>query len=147
MPKRDISNSESEDASENSSVEEAEAATHCHPQGISKYEKQRLSRIAENRGRLEALGLPKMASSLKRLSYNFTYNNGKKKAGDDEEYVPDDAEAILSSSSREDGLDDDDDDFVCEKASRSRIRKVGSENVSSLIAFDSMLFSLLKNKN
>ncbi|KAI9078843.1 hypothetical protein K1719_039184 [Acacia pycnantha] len=124
MPKRELYDSESEGASENSSSEEAEAAAHCHPQGISEYEKQRLSRIAENRGRLEALGLPKMASSLKRLGYNVIYNNGKKKAGDDEEYVPDDAEAILSSSSREDGLDDDDDDFVSEKASQSRKRKV-----------------------
>ncbi|KAK4269791.1 hypothetical protein QN277_022900 [Acacia crassicarpa] len=127
MPKRDISDSESEGTNENSSSEEAEAGTHCHPQCISEYEKQRLSRIAENRGRLEALGLPKMASSLKRSGYSVTYNNGKKKAGDDEEYVPDDAEARLSSSSGEDGVDDDDDDdedFVSEKASRSRKRKV-----------------------
>ncbi|XP_028752052.1 RNA polymerase-associated protein LEO1-like [Neltuma alba] len=127
MPKRDISDSESEDANENSSSEEAEAATHGHPLCVSEYEKQRLCRIAENRARLKALGLPKMASSLKCRGHNVTDEKGKKKVGDDEEYVPDDAEARLSSSSGEDGHDDDDDDdedFVGEKASRSRKRKV-----------------------
>ncbi|KAG1362181.1 myelin transcription factor 1-like protein [Cocos nucifera] len=33
-------------------------------EGISEYERQRLSRIKENRARLEALGLPRLASSL-----------------------------------------------------------------------------------
>ncbi|XP_054780069.1 caltractin-like [Prosopis cineraria] len=128
MPKRD-SDSESEDANDSSSSEEAEAATHGQHQGVSEYEKQRLSRIAENRARLEALGLPKMASSLKRSSQSVIDKKRKKKVGDDEEYVPDDAEVILSSSSGEDGHDDDDDDdddedFVSKKASQSRKRKV-----------------------
>lgn len=131
MPKHDISDSESEDANENSSSEEAETATATSTKGLSEYEKQRLSRIAENRARLEALGLPKISSSLKGLGHKVTDKKGKKKVADDEEYMPDAMEARSSSSSGEDGHDNDEyKDFVSEKVSRSRKRKVRSENVT-----------------
>ena len=129
-----MSDSDSIEANDNSSsedVEAEEAATNNDREGISNYEKQRLSRIAENRARLEALGLRKMASSFKHVVHNadvnVTHKKGKRKVGDDEEYVPDDLEARLSSSSEED--EHDDEDFVGQKASRSRKRKVGCENV------------------
>ncbi|KAF7844871.1 RNA polymerase-associated protein LEO1-like [Senna tora] len=118
MPKR---NSKSKDANEKSSSDEAETAT----QGVSEYEKQRLSRIAENRARLEALGLPKMASSFNALGHNkVRVKKGKEKVEDDEEYTPDEVEARSSSSSGDDGHEDEDEDFVSEKTSRSRKRKM-----------------------
>lgn len=122
MPKHD---SKSEDAIEESSSEDAETAT----QGICEYEKQRLSRIAENRARLEALGLPKIASSLKGMGHNVRVKKGKDKVEDDEDYTPDDVEARSSSSIGEDGHDDEDEDFAVGKASGSRKRKVSSENI------------------
>ncbi|XP_008796080.2 YTH domain-containing protein 1-like [Phoenix dactylifera] len=75
--------------------------------GISEYESQRLSRIKENRARLEALGLPQLASSLigslSKHRRPGEEDKGKKKAKkrkgvgrssaddeDDEEYRPSD---------------------------------------------------------
>ncbi|XWS45892.1 hypothetical protein CRYUN_Cryun14cG0018100 [Craigia yunnanensis] len=58
MTKRKISNSESEESeSEDKLSEEEEINPKQKQQGISEYEKQRLSRIAENRARMEALGV------------------------------------------------------------------------------------------
>ncbi|KAJ1392073.1 Ubiquitin interacting motif [Sesbania bispinosa] len=85
---------------------------------MSKYEEQRLQRIAENRARLEALGLPQMASSLKGLPRNK--KKGKEKVkDDDEEYRPEDEAEPGSASSS-----DQDEDFAIENASGSRKRKV-----------------------
>ncbi|MFQ6633264.1 hypothetical protein Gotur_012053 [Gossypium turneri] len=67
MTKRRISNSESEESgsvSEEEEEDDNEVILKQEQQGISEYEKQRLARIAENRARMEALGLPKIASSL-----------------------------------------------------------------------------------
>ncbi|TKY63678.1 hypothetical protein E2542_SST13557 [Spatholobus suberectus] len=67
--------------------------------GVSEYEKQRLSRIAENRARLEAQGLPQMASSLKSSHpHNAKKGKEKKVRDDDDEYVPEDEGEPESSS-------------------------------------------------
>ncbi|KAL2337568.1 hypothetical protein Fmac_012014 [Flemingia macrophylla] len=83
--------------------------------GVSEYEKQRLSRIAENRARLEALGLPQMAASFK-ASQPHKKNV---KDEDDQEYVPEDDEG----SSEQDVDDHKDEDFAIQHASGSRKRK------------------------
>ncbi|RDX63541.1 hypothetical protein CR513_58021, partial [Mucuna pruriens] len=122
MAKHETSDSESEGAS---SSESEEAQTVENAKGASEYEKQRLSRIAENRARLEALGLPQMASSLKG-SQPHNANKAKEKKvkdDDDEEYVPEDDGEPGSSSSSEQLEDHKDDDFAVENASGSRKRK------------------------
>ncbi|KAK7390187.1 hypothetical protein VNO78_25486 [Psophocarpus tetragonolobus] len=119
MAKRETSDSESEDAS-SSGAEDAQTVRNGK-KGVSEYEKQRLSRIAENKARLEALGLPQMASSFK-ASTHHSVNKGKEKVknDDDEEYVPeeDEAEPVSTSSSQQD------EDFELQNASASRKRKV-----------------------
>lgn len=97
-------------------------------EGISEYERQRLSRIKENRARLEALGLPQLASSLigslSEHRRSGEEGKGKKKAKkrkgvgrssaddeDDEEYRPSDEdneeeEGEGSSSSEEEKKDE-----------------------------------------
>lgn len=98
---------------------------------MSEYEQQRLHRIAENRARLEALGLPQMASSLKGLPRTRSKTKGKEKvADDDKEYQPEDEEEPGSSSSSEEDGHDKDDDFAPQNASGSRKRKVGSGKFS-----------------
>lgn len=139
MVERDTSDSESEDASTSSS-EEAETTAKRKPQqqGVSEYEKQRMSRIAENRARLEALGLPKMASSFKSLSQNARRSDkGKRKLeddDDDEDYRPEKEEPKSDPSSEEDD-DSKDEDFAVENASGSRKREVGSQKISMKTLF------------
>ncbi|XP_031269650.1 centrin-1 isoform X2 [Pistacia vera] len=92
---------------------------------VSEYEKRRLSRIAENKARMEALGLSKLASSFMGSSQNSNKRKGKRKVvEDDEDYMPND-----------DGDDDDDDDGANEldddKSSRSNKRKVKSKSPKS----------------
>ncbi|KAK7260153.1 hypothetical protein RIF29_25959 [Crotalaria pallida] len=130
------SDSDSNEAASNSSSEEAaETAANNKPQkGMSEYEKHRLSRIAENTARLEALGLPKLASSFKGLTtQNSTKSDkGKKKVDDDEEYRPDNEEPGSSSSSDDKEVDDGDDkdeDFEVGNASGSRKRKVKNKGL------------------
>uniref|UniRef100_A0A6N2MSG0 EF-hand domain-containing protein n=1 Tax=Salix viminalis TaxID=40686 RepID=A0A6N2MSG0_SALVM len=101
MTKRDFSGSEA-DESENSSSEEGEEVG-GKLKGITEYEKQRLSRIAENKARMEALGLNKMATSLMGSVQKSRQRKGKQKFVDDEEYKPNDETACDD--------DDDDDDF------------------------------------
>ncbi|XVF22753.1 hypothetical protein REPUB_Repub12eG0198200 [Reevesia pubescens] len=121
MPKRKVSNSESEEGESEEKLSEEENSNQKQ-QGISEYEKQRLSRIAENRAKMEALGLSKMASSLMGSAPNSSRNSsmlkGKRKVvEDDEDYRPND----------EDDNDDDDDDnedFTSKKTPQSRKNKV-----------------------
>ena len=86
-------------------------------QGIADYEKQRLSRIAENKARMEALGLHKMASSLMGSSQNSSLpwksaqRNGKSKVVNDDD--DDDSD-----------YQDDDEDFVGHSSSKSSRNKV-----------------------
>ncbi|GJV75004.1 centrin-2-like isoform X2 [Tanacetum coccineum] len=73
---------------------------------ITEYEKERLKRIEENKERMKAMGLRKMAN-LVMASSPISKNKGKKKVGlkDDQEYEP----------SGSDDDDDDDDDEYCVK--------------------------------
>ncbi|XP_010264258.1 PREDICTED: centrin-1-like [Nelumbo nucifera] len=73
---------------------------------MSAYEKQRLSRIRENKARLEALGLPTLASSLLRTVEKTSKRKGKRKDEDDE-YIPSDGDRGVSSSSEEDNEEED----------------------------------------
>lgn len=109
--------------------------------GGAEYENQRLSRIAENRARLEALGLPKIASSLwgsaQKVSDEKTKTKKKRKLrkwkveddGDDDDedndYRPDEVEESLSSSNGEEA-NEDGDDYLGETSSGSRRKKVDS---------------------
>ncbi|KAA3475374.1 caltractin ICL1b isoform X1 [Gossypium australe] len=83
MTKRRISSSESEESgseemlSEEEEDDDNEVILKQEQQGISEYEKQRLARIAENRARMEALGLPKIASSLMGSSPNTSRTSSK----------------------------------------------------------------------
>ena len=126
MAKRGTSDSESEDASVSGSESEETHTMGNGKKGVTEYEKQRLSRIAENRARLEALGLPKMALSLK-SSHLRTAKKGKEKVkeDDDEEYVPEDEGGPGSSSSSDHDEDSKDEDFATKNSSGSRKRMVG----------------------
>ncbi|XP_050237596.1 NAD-dependent protein deacetylase HST1-like [Mercurialis annua] len=101
---------------------------------ISDYEKQRLSRIAENKARMEALGLHKMASSLGSSVQKTVKNRkisqrkGKSKVVDDydEDYRPnnDDDDDERDDDDFDDKDDDEDEDFVRNSSSKSRKNKV-----------------------
>jgi len=66
---------------------------------MSNYEEQRLHRIAENKARLEALGLSNTAYSLK-VSIQNTKNKKEKKRDEEhgEEYRPKEVEEFQDSS-------------------------------------------------
>ncbi|XP_008232581.1 PREDICTED: uncharacterized protein LOC103331713 [Prunus mume] len=149
MPEHDPSDSEHEGTSENSSSESEEAGKPSNGQkdrvgsSVSEYEKQRLSRIAENRARMEALGLPKIASSVMGSGQNGKRKNKKVQKGkakvfeDDEEYRPEEEESCSYSSQ-----EDDDDDYLGEKTSGSRRKKnKGSKSKKALPR------SILSNKD
>lgn len=142
MRKRDSSDSESSDGHESSGSEDNGSSggrTTPVEKGVSEYEKQRLSRIAENRARMEALGLPQMASSLMGSSRNSTTLRKKRKgkakvAEDDDDYSPEEEVGPTSSSEDEKyDLDDDDDDYLGGKASGSSKRKTASKKVKNAV--------------
>lgn len=91
------------------------------PPKVSDYEKQRLKRMAENKARMEAMGLHKMASSLMGSAQKSKKRDlkGKKKVGeeDDEDYLPD-------ADFENDADDDGDDDYVGEDSSGTKSKKV-----------------------
>lgn len=117
MPKQsEASNSESEDNEETpeNSGSESESESESEefqqqPQipsttngvGVTDYEKQRLSRIAENRARMEALGLPNIASSFLGSAQIVSNKKKGKKKVDDDDYRPDKVEEELGSGSEE----------------------------------------------
>ncbi|XP_011033567.1 PREDICTED: uncharacterized protein LOC105132013 isoform X1 [Populus euphratica] len=101
MAKRDLSGSEPDESENSSSEEEGEVVGKL--KGITEYEKQRLSRIAENKARMEALGLNKMASTLMGSVQKSRQRKGKQKFVDDEEYRP-----IDETASDDDDFDDED---------------------------------------
>ncbi|XP_044502949.1 uncharacterized protein DDB_G0283697 isoform X2 [Mangifera indica] len=120
MVRADPSDSEAEESDNSSSEEEIDEAN-CNGQKqpeVSEYEKQRLSRIAENKAKLEALGLSKLASSFMGSPQNSNKCKGKRKVvEDDEDYMPND--------------DDDGDNDNDDKGSRSNKRKVKSKSPRS----------------
>ncbi|TYI54645.1 hypothetical protein E1A91_D11G089500v1 [Gossypium mustelinum] len=139
MTKRRISNSESEESgsvSEEEEDDDNEVILKQEQQGISEYEKQRLARIAENRARMEALGLPKIASSLMGLSPNTSRTSskikGKRKViDDDEDYRPNDNEDDHDEDD-DDKLDgDDDEEFPGSKTPQTQSRKKKMKNKGS----------------
>ncbi|XP_039168090.1 uncharacterized protein LOC120293201 [Eucalyptus grandis] len=84
---------------------------------VSNYEKQRLSRIAENKRRMEALGLRNLASSVMGSSRKTRRGDakGKRKVGgeeDDDDKDGDYAPALDGDGGDDDGLsvDDEEDD-------------------------------------
>ncbi|RVW63482.1 hypothetical protein CK203_054153 [Vitis vinifera] len=133
MASDDVSGSETDETEENSSSDEPGNPNNGETQAISEYEKQRLSRIAENRARLEALGLPKMASSLmgsvQLKQKQKQKQKGKAKVVEDEDYTPPVAEEGSSSSN---GDDDDDDkkEFAGGRSSGARVQKVVKNRTS-----------------
>ncbi|XP_027906600.1 caltractin-like [Vigna unguiculata] len=130
MAKRGTSDSESEDASVSGSESEETHTMDNGKKGVTEYEKQRLSRIAENRARLEALGLPKMALSLKSSHLRTAKKEKEKvKEDDDEEYVPEDEGGPGSSSSSDHDEDSKDEDFATKNSSGSRKRKGKSKGL------------------
>ncbi|TYG44345.1 hypothetical protein ES288_D11G090600v1 [Gossypium darwinii] len=139
MTKRRISNSESEESgsvSEEEEDDDNEVILKQEQQGISEYEKQRLARIAENRARMEALGLPKIASSLMGLSPNTSRTSskikGKRKViDDDEDYRPNDNEDDHDEDD-DDKLDgDDEEEFPGSKTPQTQSRKKKMKNKGS----------------
>ncbi|CAN0877232.1 hypothetical protein LINGRAHAP2_LOCUS11776 [Linum grandiflorum] len=94
------------------------------------YERQRLERMAANRARMEALGLPTLASSLMSPAVQRSKSaqrKGKRKSVDDEDYEPDQDEADADDDDddleqAQDIDDDDDGDFVARRSS-SKPRK------------------------
>lgn len=131
MRKRDSSDSDSSEAHESSSSEEDGTSGGRKTQvekGVSEYEKQRLSRIAANKARMEALCLPQMASSLMGSAQNSTKKMNKGKAkfkdDDDDDYRPEEEGPTSASEEEEEEKDDHDDDYLGGKASGSSKRKV-----------------------
>ncbi|CAN1332051.1 hypothetical protein LINPERPRIM_LOCUS35571 [Linum perenne] len=88
---------------------------------MSEYERQRLERMAQNRARMEALGLHNMASTLMGDSKMSAQRKGKRKVVEDEDYehnqdegISDDADDLDQSP---DSDDVDDGDFVARRSS------------------------------
>lgn len=127
MARLDPSDSEPEESENLSSEEEEQSeAPNSNSNGekeheIPAYEKQRLSRIAENKARMEAMGLSKIASSLMGSPQNLSKGKGKRKVvEDDEDYRPNYED---EEEDEDGGGDDDDEEFLGNKASRSDKRK------------------------
>ncbi|OMO78527.1 hypothetical protein CCACVL1_14323 [Corchorus capsularis] len=139
MARRKISNSESEESENEEKSSEEEEEEENPKQGkqvISEYEKQRLSRIAENRARMEAMGLTKMASSLMGSLRNSSQNSSKVKGKrkvveEDEDYLPNDEEEHEEDDDDDDKLDgdgDDDEYLPAKKKPQSQSRKTKVKN-------------------
>lgn len=133
MTRKELTESEESEAEERSSSDEdTEHEDRFHgqkqlQQGMTEYEKQRLSRIAENRARMEALGLTKLASSFVGSSRGSSKRKGKSKVvEEDEEYMP---------NYQDERADDDDDDgeeeHLGKKSSGTRKKKGKSKGSKS----------------
>ncbi|GMH21664.1 hypothetical protein Nepgr_023506 [Nepenthes gracilis] len=94
--------SESENSDKSVSSEENDAPDNG---GATEYEKQRMRRIQENKARMEALGLCKMASRVEIICRRDRKGKGKVKSEEDDDYEPDEnddnGDEELSSSSQE----------------------------------------------
>ncbi|XP_026410655.1 uncharacterized protein LOC113305879 [Papaver somniferum] len=150
MVKENLSVSESDGNSSKSSSEEAEEFTDSDDDdtekgndGMTEYEKQRLSRIQENRARLEALRLPNLAATLYSGSKGKIKQHEQKKGkvgkkskkDDDDDYVqPSDSEEEIrvSSSYSTSGEDSNEEEFnQINKAGSSRSRRPKGKNIQS----------------
>ncbi|KAK3031087.1 hypothetical protein RJ639_036827, partial [Escallonia herrerae] len=144
LPEKDPSVSELQENDSGSTSEEAtETPTTEKTKKITEYERQRLRRIEENRARMEALGLNKMATSLMGSAQKRKESEakGKKKIADeDEEYVPPGGDEGLISSAEEE-YDDGDGDG--EEFSGSRIMKVVFLSISMVFVYIAAYSSLM----
>ncbi|KAF8379241.1 hypothetical protein HHK36_028673 [Tetracentron sinense] len=131
MVEEDSSDPDTGELGENWSSEEVETRSNGGDKGVSGYENQRLSRIRENMARLEALGLPKLASSFLGSVKKQPNRKGKEKKDEDDEYRPSDGEDRVSSSSEEDNDEED-----------SKVRDDGSSGSRRATAC-----KVVKNKN
>ncbi|XP_010526079.1 PREDICTED: uncharacterized protein DDB_G0283697 isoform X2 [Tarenaya hassleriana] len=123
-----------EDRESSSSGEGSEELNNVERKGnISEYEKQRLSRIAENKARMEALGLSKAASGLMCLSPGGRKHRGKAKSGEeDDDYRPGEADDDDDDEDGEYEEDDDkDEEFLGHIRSGSGKRKVKNKGAGS----------------
>ncbi|KAM7512119.1 hypothetical protein LguiB_010994 [Lonicera macranthoides] len=105
MPKSNSSDSISkENDSESTSEEIKKTPRKGNTMKVPEYEKERLKRMEENRARMEALGLHKMANSLmgsvvKNKKKSEGKGKGKRKVNEeDEEYRPEEEEATKTKS-------------------------------------------------
>ncbi|KAI3918702.1 hypothetical protein MKX01_042022 [Papaver californicum] len=149
MVKVHLSESESDENINKSSSDEVEKLTDSDDgdndkenDGMTEYEKQRLSRIKENRARLEVLRLPNLAATLSSGSKGKIKQQklkkgkvGKKSKNDDDDYVqPSDGEEEIrvSSSYSTSGEDSDEEEFnQINKAGTSRSRRPKGKNIES----------------
>ncbi|KAK8916215.1 hypothetical protein KSP39_PZI022932 [Platanthera zijinensis] len=111
-------------------------------EGVSDYEKQRLARISENKARMEALGLPHLASSFLRSSseqkpraQNLKKRKGMRSRGrggdEEEEYRPSDDDGAAEDDDKEENSsagEEEEEDFRISSRSRRKVK-----NRSSLI--------------
>ncbi|XP_015583490.1 DNA ligase 1 isoform X2 [Ricinus communis] len=133
MAKAELSDSELDEGEEEE--ESNVGKQQQQQQGISNYEKQRLSRIAENKARMEALGLHKISSSLivsvhksSHHQKSVQHKGRSKVVDDDDDYRPNDDDAD-DQDDDDDGDDfgDEDEDLVDQSSSKSRKNKVKSK--------------------
>ncbi|XP_021864299.1 uncharacterized protein [Spinacia oleracea] len=122
MGEEEVSN-ESE-SSENSSSDDPKTPEN----EVNEYEKQRQLRIDQNRARVEALGLRKIANSLMNLSHKggekkskLNSKKGVKNGKDDGEYEPDDENPKDDSSDC--SLDESSDEFEEGKRKKKKQKK------------------------
>lgn len=133
MAKSNASDSETEERNSGSSSEEEEEESPVEPPQrageLNEYEKQRMKRIEENRARMKAMGLYKMANSLMGSSPKPQKKGkdikGKKKVVDeDEDYEPAQSDNDLSCDT---GDDDDELNDVDYQVSKSQLKKLQSK--------------------
>ncbi|KAJ8573333.1 hypothetical protein K7X08_009844 [Anisodus acutangulus] len=125
MAKPNVSDTETEErnSSSSSDSEDTESESPVEPQRsgkLNEYEKQRMKTIQENRSRMEAMGLHKMATSLMGTSQKKEKDRkGKNKVVDeDEDYEP----ALSEDLSCDTGEDDEVNDVDFE-VSKSQLKK------------------------
>ena len=99
---------------------------------ISEYEKQRLSRIAENKARLDALGISKAAKALLSPSLVSKKRRVKRNSGEeDDDYTPVIADGDGDGDDDEVEEIDEDEEFLCKRKNKSSAskRKVSSRKI------------------
>lgn len=121
MSKSESAESESEEKVSSEGETDGENDEPTNQGEMPDYEKQRLQRIEENKSRMEALGLRKMASnfmgSVAKIQKKSSGKKGKRKIADeDEEYNPTQEDEGVSCSGDED--EDDDDEFLPSKKAK-----------------------------
>ncbi|KAG7558147.1 EF-hand domain [Arabidopsis suecica] len=116
---------ESDGESSGSGRESSSSGEESEPQGkISEYEKQRFSRIAENKARLDALGISKAAKALVSPSPISKKRRAMRNSGEeDDDYTPGNADDDEDDDEVEEIDDDEDEEFLGNSACVSRKRK------------------------